>query len=73
MKNALEKNMEDFFSENGAETIAAMTGMISAQQNIALNLTKLVLEYCVKDDKITKEQVFDIYEEACDLLKEQVE
>lgn len=73
MKNAIEKNMEDFFSENGAETIAAMTGMISAQQNIALSLTKLVLEYCVKDDKITKEQVFDIYEEACDLLKEQVE
>ena len=73
MKNAIEQNMEDFFSENGAETIAAMTGMISAQQNIAFSLTKLVLEYCVKDDKITKEQVFDIYEEACDLLKEQVE
>ena len=73
MKNSIEKNMENFFSENGAETIAAMTGMIAAQQNTALNLTKLVLEHCVKGDKITKEEVFNIYEEACDLLKEQVE
>lgn len=73
MKNLIEKNMEDFFSENGAETIAAMTGMITTQKNIALNLTKLVLEHCVKDDKITKEEVFNIYEEACDLLKGQVE
>ena len=73
MKNEINKEMEEFFSENGAETIAAMTGLITAQQNIALGLTKLVLEHCFKDEQITKEEVFDLYDESCELLKGQVE
>jgi translation elongation factor EF-1beta len=32
--------------------------MITSQQNIALGLTKLVLEHCV-EDKISKEELFD--------------
>jgi len=67
-----EEIFEEFLSENSAEAISAMMKMVTAQQNIALNLTKLILEHCI-DNKISKEEVFDIYEEACDLLKAQNE
>lgn len=73
MKNEMQTiNFDDFFSENGAEAISAITSMIVSQQNTALGLTKLVLEYCI-EDKISKEELFEIYEEAFDLLKEQNE
>ena len=65
-------NLEDFFAENGAEAISAVTGMIASQQNIALGLTKLVLEHCI-ENKISKEELFEIYDEAFDFLKEQNE
>ena len=74
MKSSIARDeMEEFFAENGTEAITAMTGLITAQQNIALGLTKLILEHCLKDEQITKEDVFDIYEESCELLKGQVE
>ena len=73
MKNVMETvNFEDFFEENGAEAISAITGMISSQQNIALGLTKLVLEHCI-ENKISKEELFEIYDEAFDFLKTQNE
>ena len=73
MKNVMETvNFEDFFEENGAEAISAITGMISSQQNIALALTKLVLEHCI-ENKISKEELFEIYDEALDFLKTQNE
>ena len=73
MKNAMETlNFEEFFAENGAQAISAVTGMMASQQNVALGLTKLVLEHCV-ESKISKEELFGIYEEAFDFLKEQNE
>ena len=50
MKNAIETlNFEEFFAENGAQAISAVTGMMASQQNVALGLTKLVLEHCVEN------------------------
>ena len=73
MKNVMETvNFEDFFAENDPEAISAVAGMLASQQNIALGLTKLVLEHCV-EDKISKEELFDIYDEAFDFLKTQNE
>ena len=73
MKNAMDMvNFEEFFAENGAQAISAVTGMMASQQNVALGLTKLVLEHCV-ENKISKEELFGIYEEAFDFLKEQNE
>ena len=46
-------NIEEFFAENSAEAISAVTGMIASQQNVALDLTKLVLEHCI-ENKISK-------------------
>lgn len=70
------EDMEEFFSENSMEAIAAMSGMVSTQQNIALSLTTLVLEHCNKN-KLTiqkaQEEVFNIYEEASDLVREQLD
>lgn len=62
-------DIEELF-ENGTEGFAAMMGMIVGQQNVALGLTKLVLEYGPKD-KTSKDEVFEIFEEACEILKEQ--
>lgn len=70
------EEMEEFFSENSMEAIAAMSGMVSTQQNIALNLTTLVLKHKTKNNLSTKEakkEVFEIYEEASDLVREQLD
>jgi len=73
MKNTIDTvEFEEFFAENGAEAISAVAGMITSQQNIALGLTKLVLEHCI-ENKISKEELFCIYEEAFDFIKEQNE
>ena len=69
MKNFQNPDIEDISTDN-VSAVTAMVGMITTQQGIAVDLTKLVLKHCVKD-KITKEEVFDIYEEACSLLREQ--
>ena len=62
------KDMDDFLSENGTEALSALTEMVVAQQNVALDLTRLVLEYCV-EWPISKEELFEIYEEACDRVR----
>ena len=70
------EGMEEFFSENSMEAIAAMSGMVTTQQNIALNLTTLVLEHGVKNKLSTeeaKQEVFEIYEEASDLVRGQLD
>jgi hypothetical protein len=70
------EEMEDFFSENSMEAIAAMSGMVTTQQNIALNLTTLILEHRAKNnlsiDK-AKDEVFDLYEEASELVRGQLD
>ena len=64
-----EYEFEDFFETDKA-SISDMMRMVVAQQNVALGLTKLVLEHCA-EGPISKEEVFQIYDEACDVLKEQ--
>ncbi|MBA3813566.1 MAG: hypothetical protein H0X26_03615 [Alphaproteobacteria bacterium] len=69
-------DMEEFFSENSMEAIAAMSGMVTTQQNIALSLTTLVLGYKENNNFKTadaKKEVFDLYEEASDLVREQLD
>lgn len=66
-----EDEFEEFF-ENGKASISDIMRMVAAQQHIALGLTKLVLEHCV-EDKISKEEVFEIYDEACEFIKKQNE
>jgi hypothetical protein len=34
-------------------------------------MSEFSIEHCVKD-KITKDEIFEIYIEACDLLREQI-
>ena len=68
--------MEEFFSENSMEAIAAMSGMVSTQQNIALNLTTLVLEHSANHNITTekaRKEVFELYEEASDLVRGQLD
>ncbi len=65
-----EEAFEEFLSNNSPESFSAMIKMVTVQQNIALNLTKLILEHCV-EGKISKEEVFGIYEESCDFIKAQ--
>jgi hypothetical protein len=60
------------FLEDSSAGLSAMMSLVIGQQNIALGLTKLVLEYGDKDKNIPKEEVFEIYEEAFDFLKEQI-
>ncbi len=70
------EEMEDFFSENSMEAIAAMSGMVTTQQNIALNLTTLILEHSLNHDisrEKAKKEVFEIYEEASDLVRGQLD
>jgi hypothetical protein len=70
------EGMEDFFSENSMEAIAAMSGMVTAQQNIALSLTTIILEHSAKNKLTTdkaKREVFDLYEEASNLVREQLD
>ncbi len=70
------EEMEDFFSENSMEAIAAMSGMVTTQQNIALNLTTLILEHSLNHDISrgkAKKEVFEIYEEASDLVRGQLD
>jgi hypothetical protein len=65
------REIEELF-EDSAEGISTMMSLVVGQQNIALGLTKLVLEYGDKDKKTSKEEVFEIYEDAFDFLKEQI-
>lgn len=70
------EGMEDFFSENSMEAIAAMSGMVTTQQNIALSLTTLILEYKAKNNLTTEDatrEVFGLYEEASDLVRGQLD
>lgn len=70
------EEMEDLFSHNNVEAIAAMSGMLTTQQNIAFSLTALVLEHKANHDLSTedaKNEIFELYEEASDLVKGQLD
>lgn len=66
------QDIEDIFTDiDNINAVTAMAGVMTTQQGIAVDLTRLVLEHCAKD-KITKDGIFEIYIEACDLLREQI-
>jgi hypothetical protein len=70
------EEMENFFAENNMEAISAMTGMMTTQQNIALSLTTLVVEHKTKNNlsmEDAKDEIFELYEEASDLVKGQLD
>ena len=72
--NRPQENIDNFFAQNidtmaAMAAMAAMAGMMVTQQGVAVNLTRLVLEHSI-EGKITKEEVFDIFEEAFEVLKE---
>lgn len=74
IKNLQKQDIEDIFMDNvdNLNAMTAMAGMVTTQQGIGVNLTKIVLEHCITD-KITKKEVFEIYKEACSILREQIE
>jgi hypothetical protein len=54
---------EEWLDECGIEAVEAMIELTKAQQQLAMDLTRLVLEHC-KEDPMTKDRVFSIFEEA---------
>ena len=68
---AVDISPEDFFDENSVEIVETMMDVVKFQQQAAIDLTQLVLEYC-KEEKITKSYVFDVFEEAMNILKTQM-
>lgn len=66
------EDMEEWFDENGLDAMAAMSEMIKVQQTMALGLTKLVLHHCV-DGKISKNELFELYQEASEVIKAQIQ
>lgn len=59
-------------TEKGVEFIGAMADMLKSWQQGAIDLTRLVLEHC-KEEDVTKDYVFEVFEEAMDILKSQFE
>ena len=65
------EDMSQWFDENGMDAISAMSEMLKVQQSISLGLTKLVLEHCA-EGKFSKDEIFEIYQEASDLVSNQM-
>lgn len=63
--------MEQWFEDNGMDSIEVMASFIKVQQQMALELTKLVLEHC-KDEKRNKDQVFEIFKDATKIVQSQM-
>ena len=59
---------EDWFEDNGLESMGAIAELFKVQQQGAIELTKLVVEHC-KSDKMTKDYIFKIYGEALEVIK----
>ncbi len=66
-KPSLEE-FEDWFEDNGIESMETIAELFKVQQQGAIDLTKLVLEYC-KSDEMTKDYVFKTYGEALNVIK----
>lgn len=72
MKNKHEEQeLEGWLEDYGMEAMGTMTGLLKMQQEIALKLTKLVLEYC-KEEKVTKDYIFNVFNEATSLINKQM-
>lgn len=72
-----ENENDDWFidDEDGIQAIdalEAMTDFMKAQNQSALSLTKLTLEYC-KIENMTKDKVFAIFQDAINLVKKNVQ
>lgn len=67
-RRSVDINPEDFLEEGG---MGIMMDVIKFQQQGAIDLTKLVLEYCKEEEEITKNYIFEVFEEALTLLRAQ--
>ena len=61
------QEFEDWFEDNGMDSIETMAEIFKIQQQGAIELTRLVLEHA-NEEKKTKAYVFKIYEEALKLV-----
>ncbi len=74
MAAKLPFNMDDLFEDENIENmnvIETMTNVMKVQQQGALELTKLVIEHC-KETEITKNYIFDVFEEAMNCIRLQL-
>lgn len=65
-------DFDEFFEENGAEMLVTMAEVLKGQQQIAVELTRLVLEYS-KPEKVTKDTVFNIFKDATKVVSDQLD
>lgn len=65
-------SVEEIFENGGVDIISAMTEMMKVQQQGAIELTKLIIEYA-KEEPVTKYTVFETFEEALELLRNKTE
>ncbi len=61
------QEFEEWFEDNGIDSMETMAEFLKVQQQGAIELTKLILEHC-NEDKKTKDYVFKVYEEALQLI-----
>ncbi len=62
-----DPEIEEWMEDNAGEAMEAMTEFLKVQQKTALGLTELVLTHC-KEEKITKEKIFTIFQEAAEVV-----
>lgn len=70
-KLPVDINVSDLFEEGGMDIVDTMTDILKFQQQGAIDLTRLVLEHC-KGQEVTKDYVFEVFEEAMEILKKQL-
>ena len=61
------QEFEDWFEDNGMDSMETVTEIFKVQQQGAIELTKLVLEHA-NEDKKTKAYIFKVYGEALKLV-----
>jgi hypothetical protein len=71
-KSLPAEELENWFEDNGMEAMETMTEILKTQNQLALELTKLVLDHC-KQDKRTQNDVFNIFKDAAQLVGAQMD
>ena len=61
------QEFEDWFEDNGMDSMETVTEIFKVQQQGAIELTKLVLEHA-NEDKKSKAYIFKVYGEALKLV-----
>jgi len=66
------EELENWFEDNGMEAMETMSELLKTQHQLALELTKLVLEHG-KLEKTSKEEIFNIFKDAAKLMAKQMD